>query len=141
MEIVGLKDKNSLLTWPLSHLATKCANAQHLRVQGLEDTIDTNRHKLLQFVGDVCVYSQRLLTLHLENTNSSAEVGDSLMQALAKSSLSTLKNFTVVNEPAWFEDGRETCLVPLISFLERQYRLWKLDMDGCDLSDDQWNQI
>ena len=63
------------------------------------------------------------------------------MEALAKSSLSTLKNFTVVNEQAWFADGRETCIVPLISFLERQYRLWKLDMDGCDLSDDQWNQI
>ena len=92
-------------------------------------------------MGDVCVHSQRLVTLHLENTNSSAEVGDALMQALAKSSLSTLKNFTVLNEKDWFADGRETCLVPLKSFLERQYRLWKLDMDGCDLSDEQWNQI
>ena len=61
------------------------------------------------------------------------------MQALANSSLSTLKNFTVINEKAWFSDGREASMIPLKSFLERQYRLWKLDMNECDLSDDQWN--
>ena len=41
------------------------------------------------------------------------------MQSLADSGLSTLQDITIRHEPAWFADGREDCINPLLLVLAR----------------------
>ena len=78
--------------------------------------------------------SHNILSLHVENTESTPEDGDSLMECLANSSISSLQNLTIVNEKSWFANQREESIAPLIAFLQRQNQLGVLDMRDCGLS-------
>ena len=80
--------------------------------------------------------------LHLEQTCTSAEEGDELMEGLADGpDVTTLERITIIDERAWFDSGREECLVPFVAMLARQTELKKLKMRQCYLNETQKKKI
>ena len=62
---------------------------------------------LLNFAGEVCLYSDSLETLHFEMTRSIAEDGAKFWETLenANDSIKTLQNLIIKWEKRWFEYG------------------------------------
>ena len=95
---------------------------------------------MLEFVGEVAHTSVKLETVHIENTQSKAEDGNSLMESLANSSIAnTLKSLMLRNEKAWFAEGNEENFNILVELLQNLSNLELIDLQGCGLSEDQWN--
>ena len=101
-------------------------------------TTDDSRTKLLNFAGMAAVNSSSLQSLHLENTCSSAEDGERLMQMLADDAqLNCLQHLTINCETAWFDYGdRDECMAQLLVLLTRQTNLKTLTMERNGLSED-----
>ena len=62
------------------------------------------------------------------------------MQTLANGHINTLTHLKIYRNQ-WFRNGREDCLIPMLVVLERQTQLKYLEIKGCGLDADQWNQI
>lgn len=89
----------------------------------------------LNFVGELCSISDNCLeTLYLGCTGSTAEDGAQLWQTIADSTIDSLKQLTMYLESAWFSEGREECLMPLVTVLTRQNALETLDMEANELT-------
>ena len=73
LAIKCFKDQNRLETWSLEQLAAKCSKTQKLTIKDLEQTTHDFRMQLLAFVSQIGNSSQMLKTLHLENTQATAE--------------------------------------------------------------------
>ena len=74
------------------------------------------------------MFSSCLETLHLQDTRSEGEEGDKLLNILANSDINTICHLTIADESAWFKNGREGCIAPLLAVLAKQTNLQSLNM-------------
>ena len=93
---------------------------------------------LLEFAAQAAIRSSCLNTLHIELTSSSAKDGDEFLQALADDTIDSLQHLTISGEPAWFKNGRDGCMAPLLVLLARQTSLKSLTMTHNDLFNNQF---
>ena len=64
------------------------------------------------------------------------------MEALSDGpNITTLEEITIIDERAWFDDGRDECLMPFTALLARQTELKKLKMKQCYLNEVQKKYI
>jgi len=96
---------------------------------------DATRNQLLEFAGQAATGSSCLQVLIIELTFTSAEEGLKFLQALADSTIESLRQVTITDEPMWFGYGGEECMAPLIAFLARQTALESLTMQRCQLKE------
>lgn len=94
---------------------------------------DTTRNQLLEFAGQAATGSSCLQVLIIELTFTSAEEGLKFLQALADSTIESLRQVTITDEPMWFAE--EECMAPLIAFLARQTALESLTMQRSQLEE------
>ena len=138
-ELRNFRDQNKLEQWVLNQLVLKASKLQTLIIVNLGGTTEENRTHLFNFVAKICESSgDELQTLELEETNSTAEQGDTLMNALADSEFFKLKKLSFSWNSSWFSDGRLECMTPLATIISRQADLKFLDLRGFDPSDDQY---
>ena len=86
----------------------------------------------MKFAGLAVTTSRSLHTLHIEQSNTSAEAGDRFMQGLADHRIHWLQNLTFQCEDYWFKGGRDGCMQFLIILLARQANLQLLNLTGYD---------
>ena len=86
----------------------------------------------MEFAGLAVTTSSSLHTLHIEVSDTSAEVGDRFMQGLADHRIHWLQNLTLQCEDNWFKRGRDGCMQFLIMLLARQTNLQLLNLTGYD---------
>ena len=118
-------DQNSLQVWPLEQLVFRSPHLQYLHISYLGGTTPANRSLLLEFAAQAALRSSCLSTLHIEDTESSAEEGDKFLQAFADHTIHSLHHLTISKETEWFKD-RDGCMAPLLVFLARQASLQSL---------------
>ena len=119
---------NTLHEWPLGQLVVKSPRLEYLKIYHMIYTTPANRSQLLEFAGLAATNSSCLHTLHIEDTNSSAEDGDKLMQVLADDHMDWLEHITFSREENWFRRDRDGCMTPLLVLLARQTSLKTLNM-------------
>ena len=91
---------------------------------------------------ELCSQSDSCLeTLYFDETAGTAEDGDRLWQTIYDGTITSLKEFTILYEWDWFDNGREECLLPIIAVLNRQTSLQTLKMHTNNLNDDQIQKI
>ena len=130
------------MEWPLSQLVIKSQFLRHLKLYDLWTTAE-NKSMLLNFIGEVCLHSDNLETLHLEWTETTAEDGRKLWESLANQtdSIQTLQKLTIKNEWNWFRGEEDECLAPLLIVLARLSHLTLLAMDNNKLTVEQEQRI
>ena len=130
------------MEWPLSQLVIKSQFLRHLKLYDLWTTAE-NKSMLLNFIGEVCLHSDNLETLHLEWTETTAEDGRKLWESLTNQndSIQTLQKLTIKNEWNWFRGEEDECLAPLLIVLARLSNLTLLAMDNNKLTVEQEQRI
>ena len=115
----------------------KSPHLQYLKIYDLIGTTPANRSLLLEFAAQAALRSSCLNTLHIEATNTSAEVGDKFLQALADHTIHSLQHLTISFEIAWFASDRDGCMAPLLVLLARQLSLKSLTMEYNELKNEE----
>ena len=96
-------------------------NSPQLHTLILWDLLDTtkeNRACLLDFVAEMCEFTESLTTLYLHYTATTGEQGDKLMNSLADAEFATLQHLNISQE-SWFTNGRMDCFPALLALLSR----------------------
>lgn len=110
-------DTTLLEPWVLSQLLIKSPNLTSLTLDNLSTSAETLT-ALLDFMTQVCDFSQCLKSLHIESTKASPEQCEKYLTEIADSGLTTLESLTIQWELLW-KDHPE-CFVPFQVILGRQ---------------------